>query len=206
VIGDIRYHGLKSEPPSEVFIPHTQNPYPNLNIVIRTGSNPTAIADIARKEAYALDPTQPVHSIVTMNSLIDDTVAPDLFSMVLLGVMALLALTLAATGIYGLISYMVSLRVREIGIRIALGAQRQDIYRLVIGRGMFLTMIGLFTGITGALLLTRLLSSLLFNVSVTDPLTFIFFSLLLAFIAMIASYIPARRATKVNPMVALRFE
>src|SRR5207245_2593558 len=149
---------------------------------------------------------QPVASVQTMDEIVEKTVAPRRFKMVLLGSLAVLALALGAVGLYGVISYAVTERTHEIGIRMALGARREDVLKLVVVEGVKLTAIGVALGIVSALALTRFLSSLLYGVKPTDPLTFIAVSLILIGVALLASYIPARRATKVDPMVALRCE
>ena len=138
--------------------------------------------------------------------MLDETVAPRRFSTILLGAFALLALILAAVGIYGVMSYVVSLRINEIGIRMALGAQPRDIWRLIVGSGARLALAGIAIGLAGALALTRLLSSLLFEVRATDPVTFAAVALLLAAVALLACYVPARRAMRADPMFALRYE
>jgi putative ABC transport system permease protein len=159
-----------------------------------------------RREVLALDRDQPVYDVKTMEDVVAAAVAPRRAPMLLFSVFASVALLLAAVGIYGVISYSITRRTHEIGIRMALGAQTKDVLKMVVGRGMALTLIGISIGLIAAFALTRVMSSLLFNVSATDPLTFAVVAVLLAAVALVASYIPARRATKIDPMVALRYE
>ncbi len=164
------------------------------------------LVEAIKTEVRALDSTQPVSNIITMDQLITQSVAVDRFSMWLLGLLASLALALAATGIYSLMSYFVSQRTHEIGVRIALGAQQRDILKHILGQGAVLIIVGLVIGLSAAFIFTRFLSSLLFDVGATDPLTFLSTPALLALVALLACYIPARRAARVDPIVALRFE
>jgi putative ABC transport system permease protein len=154
----------------------------------------------------AIAPNEPVNQVVTMDERLSNSVAQRRFQALLLGVFAAVALVIATVGIYGVISYAVSQRTQEIGIRMALGAQTSDVLRMVVGQGMRLALIGVALGLAAALALTRVMKNLLFNVSATDPATFAIIVLLLVGVAFIASYIPARRATKVDPLIALRSE
>ncbi len=206
VLRDLRYYGLKSEPKPELFIPHAQNPYLPMNVIVRTASDPLRFAGLVRREISALDPTQPVSHINTMEQLIGVSASTDRFVTWLIGLLAALALLLAVLGIYGVMSYLVSERTQEIGVRMALGAQINDVLWLVVKQGMTLAFVGLAIGLVAAFLLTRLLKTLLFGVSATDPLTFVLISLLLVGVALPACWIPALRAAKVDPMVALRYE
>ena len=206
IAGDTKFYGLKSQPRPEVFFAHTQDPYLIMNVVVRSSAASQQLINLLRREVLALDPGQPAHSIVTMEEMVAHSVAPDRFSMLLLGVLALIALVLAALGIYGVMSYSISQRTHEIGIRMALGARAGDVSRLVLGQGMKLALAGMAIGVVAALALTRLLRKLLFDISPTDPVTFAAIVLLLTGVALLACWIPARRAMKVDPLVALRHE
>jgi predicted permease len=202
VVGSIHQFGLDAAPTFDVYGAGGWTP----NFVIRTGSDPASIAHAAADEIHKSDLNLPVVHVTTLDGLLDETVAPRRFSTILLGAFALLALMLAAVGIYGVMSYVVSLRINEIGIRMALGAQPRDIWRLIVGSGARLALAGIAIGLAGALALTRLLSSLLFEVRATDPITFAAVALLLAAVALLACYVPARRAMRADPMFALRYE
>jgi putative ABC transport system permease protein len=206
VTRDIRYYGLKSQPQPEVFIPHAQNPYLPMNVVVRTAADPLQLTAAAQQVAREMDATQPVSQITTMEHLIQRSVAPDRFALALLGLLALLALLLANVGIYSALSYTVAARTREIGVRLALGATSRDVLRLALGQGMRLALMGIALGLLSACALTRLMQPLLFGVSATDPWTLSVGALSLALVAWLACYLPARRATKVDPLVALRHE
>jgi putative ABC transport system permease protein len=176
------------------------------NLVIRTSTEPMGVATSVRNAVLAIDKEQPTYDIRTMDQIVSSSLAPRRFSMLLLDGFAALALLLAAIGTYSVISFSVENSTHEIGIRMALGAEKRDVLGMVIGQGLKLALIGVAIGIAGALALTRFLSSLLYGVKPTDPLTFVVVSLILIAVALVACYIPARRASKVDPMVALRYE
>ena len=177
-----------------------------INVLTRTDVEPSSLTSAVRGEIAALNKTQPVFNVRTMEQIVSQSVAPRRFSMLLLSVFAVVALALASIGIYGMMSYAVTQRTREIGLRMTLGAQRGNVLRLVIGHGMKLAIIGVGLGLVAAIALTRTMKSLLFGVSATDPITFIAIALLLMIVALLACWVPARRATKVDPMVSLRYE
>jgi putative ABC transport system permease protein len=206
VVGDVKHRGLTNESGSEVYVPYLQLPLTGMNIVARTLGDPLSIVAAIRNESFAVDRNQPVANIRTMEQYLADSVARPRFNTVLLGLFAALALALAVVGIYGVMSYFVAQRTHEIGIRMAMGARSCDVLRMVVRQGMSLTMIGLVIGLTLAFAATRLLTSLLYGVGPTDPSTFVVISSLFALVALLACYIPARRAAKVDPIVALRHE
>ncbi len=206
VIGNTKSYGLVENSQPELFVPQAQIPYTVMNVVIRTTGDPAAIAGEVRRTILELDPYRPPHSIVAMSDLIADSIARERFAMTWLGLLAAIALALASVGIFSVISHVTAQRTREVGIRLALGAQKSDVLRLVVQSGMTLTLIGVAIGLAGALALTRLIGSLLFGVTPADLTTFISASALLMLVALLACYIPARRATKVDPLAALRYE
>jgi len=175
-------------------------------LVVKTDVEPTSLAAAVRKSVWELDKDQPVSDVRTMEEVLSASLARQRFTTLLLGVFAALAVLLAAVGIYGVMSYSMAQRTREIGIRMALGAQKRDVLKLAVGQGLKLVAIGVVIGLIGALALTRVMTSLLFNVSATDPATLVTISLILVAVALLASYIPARRAAKVDPLIALRYE
>ena len=204
VVTDQRQDGLEKIPPQEFFVPYAQAPSGSTIFVVRTKGDPNALLQSLKGRIWETDKTQPFYAVTTMDQLVRDSLKARRFNLVLLGALAALALTLASVGIYGVISFTTGQRTHEIGVRMALGAQTRDIIKLVVGQGMALTLVGLAIGLLGSFALTRFLSSLLFNISPTDPITFAFISILLTGVALLACYFPARRATKVDPLVALR--
>jgi putative ABC transport system permease protein len=179
---------------------------PRMNLVLRTSADPLALAAAVRREVQSLDPNQPLYNITTMEETLDRSLATQRLSTMLLMMFAGVALVLAAVGLYGVMSYVVTQRRHEIGIRMALGAQRADVLRLILRQGMWLTACGVVLGLTASFALSRLMASLLFGVSPTDPLTFVLVALALAVVTLVACLVPARRALKVDPMIALRYE
>jgi putative ABC transport system permease protein len=206
VAADVKDEDIEEEAELSVYLPYRQDPWWKMGLIIRTASGPEGLAPAVRSEVLALDRDLPVYNVRTMQAVIDETLSPKRLAMILFGFFAFCALLLAAVGIYAVMSFAVTQRTHEIGVRMALGAQASDILRLVVGHGVLLTLAGLGLGLAGSFALTRAMSELLYGVSATDPLTFAAISLLLAAVALLASYIPARRATKVDPMVALRYE
>jgi putative ABC transport system permease protein len=206
VVGDVHQMGLDTAPEPTVYWPLPELVYSGMTILARTSNDPLALVSAARAELRKIDPELPMASVATMDQLLADSLSRSRFTMLLLGIFAAVALLLAAVGIYGLIAYSVTQRTQELGIRIALGAQRRDVLRLVLTQGTRLTLLGVAIGVFAALVLSRLLATLLFGVSATDPLTFAGVAGLLAFVALLACFIPARRATRVDPIVALRYE
>jgi len=205
-VGDVKHEILDSTSPMEMYAPYTQDNGNRTLVAVCRTDNPKAIAPMIRDAFKAADPNQPVFNIRTMDDRLVSSVRPQRFTMILLGVFASIALILAAIGIYGVMSYSVTQRTHEIGIRMALGARPRKVLQLIIGQGMSLAIIGVVMGVVGALGLKYVMEGLLFGVSGTDRTTFIGLSLLLGFVALLANYIPARRATKVDPMIAMRYE
>jgi putative ABC transport system permease protein len=206
VVGDVRYDSLTDKAEPTVYFPHPELAYPFMTLVIRTGGDPAEIAPAVEREVRAIDPDQPISDVRTMNQVMADTLGRARFNTLLLALFAGLATLLAAVGIFGVMNYSVTLRTREIGLRMALGAQRGQVLMMILRQGLLLTLAGIGIGLIGALALTRIMSSLLFGVGASDPLTFTAIALLLAVVSLIACYIPARRATRVDPMIALRYE
>jgi putative ABC transport system permease protein len=208
IVGDVKHTSLEADAAPEMYRPfaHNQDWNNTMTFAVRTAQKPDALIQAIRHEIQTLDADQPIARINTMSQLLDRSVAKRRFNLLLMGIFAITAVLLAAVGLYGLISYLVTQNRREIGIRIALGAQRSDVLILMVGQGLVLSLIGTAIGLAGASALTRLITSFLFGVTPTDPATFIVVSAGLIGIALLACYIPARRATKVDPMVVLRYE
>jgi putative ABC transport system permease protein len=206
VVGGVRDTGIDQQPRPTIYFPSLQSPDQTMSLVLRTTLPPSAVLPAIKNAIWSVDRNQPVFAVRSMDEIISGIVSAQRLAFLLLGVFAFLALALAAIGIYGVTSYLVSERTHEIGVRIALGAQRNDVSRLVLGHGARLAGIGVIGGVVAAFALTRLLSSLLFGVSATDPLIFVVVAILLTLVALAACYIPARRAMRVDPVVALRCE
>jgi putative ABC transport system permease protein len=207
VVNDVRQFGLDADLKPQMYLTYQQSGYFSpRHLVVGTNVEPNSLASAVRGAVWGIDKDQPVSNISTMEEVLAESIGRQRFSTLLLGVFGVLALVLAAVGIYGVMSYSVAQRTHEIGIRMALGAQTRDVLKLAVGQGLKLIMIGVGVGLAASAVLTRVMSSLLFGVSSTDPATFVVISLVLVSAGVLASYIPARRATKVDPMIALRYE
>src|SRR5262249_40092817 len=207
VVGRVHMEELKSATGFvQGYFAFNQMPFSGMNLEIKSTLPPDTLISSVRRQVLALDPNQPIYNIRTMDQIRDDSITTEKLELTLWGLFASVALALALVGVYGVMSYAVTQRTHEIGIRVALGAQSSDVLSLVIGQGMKPALLGGGIGLAAAWVLTRLMSSLLFGVSATDPMTFVGISLLLGSAALLACYFPARRATKVDPMIALRYE
>jgi putative ABC transport system permease protein len=206
VVGDVKHDGLNLPSNAEIYVPYAQRPDPYFTVAVRTQSDPLAMLGAIREQVLQIDASLPMAHVRTMAQVVSASVADQRLTLLLLGSFAVLALLLAAVGLYGVIAYTVSMRTQEIGIRMALGARRSDVFRMVLGEGLRLTAVGASVGLLAALGLTRLMSSLLFNVRPTDALTYAAITLAMGIVTSAASYVPAWRATRVDPLVALRYE
>jgi putative ABC transport system permease protein len=206
VTADVKHFGLNQDARASMFFPHRQQPARRMYVVARTATDPLSLSSALRGAVAAMDKNLAVSNIVAMEEIAAQSIGGERFTLLLLSVFAGLALLLSAAGIYGVMSYAVAQRTREIGVRMALGAEAGAVLRLVIGQGMLLALIGVGIGLAGSLALSRLMKAMLFGVSATDPLTFAGVGALLALVALLACYVPARRAAKVDPMTALRSE
>lgn len=204
-MGDVKA-GLDTDASATMYVSYKQAPRPYMTIVARTASDPQKFIQPISKAIYVVDKEQALWNVRTMEQVMEASVSGRRFNMTLLITFAALALVLAAVGVYGVMNYSVTLRRRELGIRIALGASSVDVLRLVLGQGLTLTLIGVGVGLIVAYGLTRLMASLLYGVSATDSLTFLSVSGVLVAVGLLASYLPARRAARVDPMIALRSE
>jgi len=205
VVGDVHHTSLNAKPNPEIYLSYLQEPSSVLAVMMRTSVHPLQLGVVARQEIKQIDKELPV-TITTMDQIFSNSVAGQRFNALLLGIFASLALILASIGVFGVINYSVAQRTHELGIRLALGAQRSDVFRLIVGHGLVLALVGVVIGAGGALALTRLMAGLLFGVSPTDITTFMSVSVLVVAVATFACYLPARRATRVDPLVALRYE
>jgi putative ABC transport system permease protein len=206
VVGDVKHAALEGRPEPEMYAPFLQNPLLFMTLLVRTTGEPTSVAGPVRAAVWSVDKDQPVAPMVTMEQILDRSVAQPRFRTLLLTIFAALALALAAMGVYGVMAYFVEQRTREIGLRMALGAKAGDVLRLILGYSLRLTLIGVVIGLGASFLLTRLVASLLYNVSALDRATFAATPLLIVLVTLIATYVPARKAMKVDPMMALRHE
>ena len=207
VVKDVRQFELAADPKPQMYFSHAQAGFfAPRHLVVSADGDPLSVAAAVRRAVWEVDKDQPVSDVSTMKEVLSESLARQRFSMLLLGIFAGLALVLAAVGLYGVMSYTVAQRTREIGLRMALGAQRSDVLRLVVGQGLKLVLVGVVLGLVASFVLTRVMTSLLFGVTATDPATLVTISLMLIAVAVIASYIPARRATRVDPLIALRYE
>ena len=206
IVGDVKASGLDVDSSAMMYLPYKQSPRPYMSFVVRTASNPESLIQPVSTAIYSIDKEQALTDVETMEQVLTKSLSGRRFNMTLLLTFATVALVLAAVGVYGVMNYTVTLRRRELGIRMALGAGRMDVLRLVLGQGLTLTLIGVAAGLISAYALTRLMASLLYGVTATDYLTFVSVSVMLVAVGLAASYVPARRATKVNPTIALRTE
>jgi putative ABC transport system permease protein len=205
IVGDTRYWAEK-EPDPQIYVPYLQDGQPFMTLLVHTAGNPRLWEGAVRRQVASVDKDQPVHDLAALEELQADTLRPRRVNLLLLSAFAGLGLILASVGIYGVVSYSVSQRTHEIGVRTALGASRGQVLKLVVGQGLRSALIGTAAGLAASIGVTRFLQSLLFGVKPADPATFLVAALLWIAIALLACYVPARRATKVDPMVALRYE
>ncbi len=206
IVGDMRHFGLDVDPKPEMYVPFAQSAYFTTIYVVRSNQDPRTLLPAIQREIQAIDPALPLANVRTFESVIADSVAPRRLSVVLLGVFAGVAVLLASVGIYGVMSFIVVQRTQEIGVRMALGAQRSDVLKLILGRSLKLISAGAAIGLIVALMSTGTLRALLYNVSAFDTPTFVLVTILLAAVALAASYLPAMRATRADPMTALHAE
>jgi putative ABC transport system permease protein len=206
VTGNVMNGDFDDKREAQIYTPYNQDSWRGMYVVIRTGSNPSQLTAAVRGEVGALDKTLPVFNVKPMEQVVGERMSPKRLATFMFAVFALIALALAGVGIYAVMSYAVSQRTHEIGIRMALGAQARDIFKLVITQGLALTLVGIVIGLAGAYAMTRAMSQILYGITATDPFTFVGISLLLGCVAMLACYVPTRRAIRVDPMIALRYE
>jgi putative ABC transport system permease protein len=206
IVGDVKQHGLGHETTAQIYEPHAQRPFPSMALIARSSGAPTNLSAAIRGEVLMIDKEQPVSSVETVEQFLSASIAQQRFSALIFGIFGAVAMALACVGIYGVLNYSVAQRRHEIGVRMTLGAGRHDVLRLVVGQGLKLVLCGLGLGLVGALVLTRFLKTLLFGVSPTDPLTFALIAVLLTAVALLACWIPAWRATKVDPLIAIKYE
>jgi len=206
ILGDVKDAALNEPNPPQIYLPLRQWPVSFMAVVVKTAVPPTSLADAVREQVAAIDPNLPLSNVSTLDAVLAKSISQERFYMTLLAIFASVALVLAAIGIFGVLSYAVSQRTREIGIRMALGAQGRSVINLIVWQAMLLVASGVVAGIGAALLVTQTMTKMLFSVTPTDPATFASVAGVLVTVALFASYLPARRATKVDPIVALRAE
>ncbi|HEV3278146.1 MAG TPA: ABC transporter permease [Terriglobia bacterium] len=206
VVGNARHEGLSQETEAEFYVPYLQSPANSMQLAVRTAADPDSMVSAVRAGIGDVDPDQPLYHVSTLQEVLSESLAPRRFNMLLLGIFAGIALALATVGIYGVMAFSVTERTHEIGIRMALGAERGNVLRLIVRQGLRLTLLGVILGIAGAWALTSFLASFLFGIAPRDPATFALVSVALVAVSILACYIPARRATRMDPMVALRYE
>jgi putative ABC transport system permease protein len=207
VVGRVKMEGLSDDSNRvQGYFSFSQMPFSAMAVIIKGSGDPNQLIAAARAQVKSIDPDQPIYNVRTMEEIRGESVAPQRLNLLLLSIFAGIAFVLAVVGIYGVMSYAVTQRTHEIGIRMAIGAQPRDVFRMILGQGMFLTMLGMAGGLVGAFALTRLMATMLFAVKPTDPVTFAGVAVLLAAVALVACYIPGRRATRVDPVNSLRYE
>ena len=206
MVGDTRYRSLKTAPGPEMYTAWAQTPWSAAAIVVRGAGDPSALASLVRDRVAAIDPALPLFDVKPMDVRLSESLRQQRFTAALIGLFAAVALVLSAIGIYGVVTYLVERRTHEIGVRMALGARPSDVLKLVLGRGLGLTLAGIAIGAAGALGLTRLLEGMLYGVGAADPIAFGATTFVLTAVALVACYVPARRAARVDPAIALRSE
>jgi putative ABC transport system permease protein len=206
VVHDVKFAGLEAPSEPAYYLPASQVPLQDMTLLVRTTTEPLSLVGSVRAAVLSIDPNQPISNVSTLEKVVDDSIAQRRLNMLLMGLFGGLAMLLSAVGIYGLLSHAVTQRTQEMGIRMALGAQAGDVLKLVLKQGMTLALLGEAIGLAGAFLLTRLIRGLLFGVTPNDATTFVVVAGVLTIVALLACYIPARRATKVDPLVALKYE
>jgi predicted lysophospholipase L1 biosynthesis ABC-type transport system permease subunit len=209
LVADVKHLSIREEPGPEIYVPYTQRPWPSMltmHVAVRTKAAPASITEPVRAAIHNVDPALPIASVATLDAIVDEAMAQPRFSMLLVGGFGAAALLLASVGLYGAVSYSVTSRTQEIGIRLALGAPPRRVFALLLGQGMRITSLGIAAGVVLALVLLRTIAGFLYGVEPTDPATFAALSLLLFAVALLACYVPARRAARVDPLIAIRAE
>jgi len=207
VVGRVKMEGLSQDSKRvQGYFSFSQMPFSGMTVIAKAASDPNQLVAALRQQVKSIDPDQPIYNIRSMDEIRAESVAPERLNLTLLSLFAGIALVLAIVGIYGVMSYTVTQRTHEIGIRMAIGAQPRDVFRMIMGQGMMLALLGVVFGLVGAFGLTRLMTTMLFGVEPTDPATFASIAILLTGVALVACYVPGRRATKVDPVVSLRYE